>query len=76
MFPHTDQLPREVKEALEVLGYKQPPDDKEVVKRTFRREVLKYHPDRSDLPDATKKTAQLTGAWKIVEDHYRGLGQN
>lgn len=51
----------------EVLGVGQdaPPDD---VKRAYRRAAMKFHPDRSSVPDAEQKFKEASEAYEVLSD--------
>ncbi|MCX5867525.1 MAG: DnaJ domain-containing protein [Proteobacteria bacterium] len=38
------------------------------IKKAFRREILKWHPDRNHSPEAEARTKQIIEAWEILKD--------
>lgn len=71
-FPNPDEMP--VFGAFEALGlpYGTPFEE---VKKTYRRLMREYHPDRhSDSPEAeqmaTQKTQEITAAYELICQHY------
>lgn len=42
--------------------------DTEDIKKAYRKLAMKYHPDRSDEPDAEEKFKQVTEAYEVLRD--------
>ena len=38
------------------------------IKKAYRREILKWHPDRNHSPEAEPRTGQIIEAWEILKD--------
>lgn len=57
--------PPDLATARAVLGVG-PDADLDAVRRAFRRHVVRVHPDRSDVPDADRRTHELTLAYAVV----------
>jgi len=38
------------------------------IKKSFRREILKWHPDRNKSSEATSRTKKVLEAWEILKD--------
>lgn len=51
----------------EVLGVDKGADEKEI-KKAYRKLAMKYHPDRSDEPDATEKFKEISEAYAVLSD--------
>jgi len=48
-----------------------PTADAEVIQAAYRRLILRYHPDRSNEPNAAEMTQRLNGAYAILSDPTR-----
>lgn len=42
--------------------------DSEQIKKAYRKLAMRYHPDRSDEPDAEEKFKQVTEAYEVLRD--------
>ncbi|MEA2046256.1 MAG: DnaJ domain-containing protein, partial [Euryarchaeota archaeon] len=51
----------------EILGVSKDADEK-VIKSTFRKLAMKYHPDRSDDPKAEEKFKEVSEAYAVLSD--------
>lgn len=63
--------PEELEAALEDLGLTELPSDFATVKHTFRRAVMKAHPDRGG---STEKVQTLNQAFALLRHHFRSGG--
>lgn len=57
----------EKRDYYEVLGVDKGADEKEI-KKAYRKLAMKYHPDRSDDPDATEKFKEISEAYAVLSD--------
>ena len=48
-----------------------PNADQEIILAAYRRLILRYHPDRSNEPNAAEMTQRLNGAYAILSDPTR-----
>ncbi len=63
------------KEAYEILGVKES-DDIEIIKKTYRKQIHKYHPDiissqnkdESYIQEATAKTQEINQAYQVIKE--------
>eukprot|EP00966_Prymnesium_polylepis_P094421 2185457-Prymnesium_polylepis.1 len=42
-----------------------PPD---ACRRAFRRQALRWHPDKTDDPDAEDRFRRIERAWRVISD--------
>lgn len=54
----------------EVLGVSKDASQSEI-KKAYRKKAMKYHPDRSDEPDAEKKFKQASEAYEVLGDEQK-----
>jgi len=57
----------EFKDYYDILGVK-PDDDKQTIKKAYRRLARKYHPDVSSEHDAEKKFKEVSEAYEVLSD--------
>src|SRR5512137_118051 len=57
----------EKKDYYEVLGVSKEAGEKDI-KSSYRKLAMKYHPDRSDAPDAEEKFKEITEAYAVLSD--------
>ena len=57
----------EKKDYYEVLGVPKEASEKDI-KSAYRKLAMKYHPDRSDAPDAEEKFKELSEAYAVLSD--------
>ncbi len=63
-------MPATKRDYYEVLGIA-PGATEEEVKKAYRRQALKYHPDRNGQPDAAERFKEVTEAYQILSDAER-----
>jgi len=57
----------EKRDYYDVLGVSKDAGDKEV-KSAYRKLAMKYHPDRSDAPDAEERFKEISEAYAVISD--------
>ena len=57
----------EKRDYYEVLGVDKGADEKEI-KKAYRKLAMKYHPDRSEDPNATEKFKEISEAYAVLSD--------
>src|SRR5512137_2231510 len=57
----------EKKDYYEVLGVSKEAGEKDI-KSSYRKLAMKYHPDRSDAPDAEEKFKEISEAYAVLSD--------
>lgn len=55
------------KDYYEILGVDKKASKQEI-KKAYRKKALKWHPDKSDAPDAEKKFKQISEAYEVLSD--------
>lgn len=60
----------EKRDYYEVLGVDKGADEKEI-KKAYRKLAMKYHPDRSEDPNATEKFKEISEAYAVLSDEEK-----